>query len=33
MFKEHVPTLATCILEELRKYQAYTVYDETFQYN
>lgn len=33
MFKEHVPTLATCILEALRKYPAYTVYGNTYQYN
>ena len=33
MFKEHVPTLATRTLEELRKFPAYTVYDKTYQYN
>ena len=33
MFKQYVPTLATCILEELRKYPAYTVHDKTYQYN
>jgi len=32
MFKEYVPTSVTCVLEELRKYPAYTVYGKIYQY-